>query len=159
MIELNVTAEPTIKVYDKDLSELAPCTKKRAEKLINRQCAVWLETEENAIQLLVNKKDRKQRREELARESGRICYICGERIPDDVPITIDHVKPKSEGGTDDKWNTKCACKRCNDDKKNRGIKTYVKHIRRNRHLYPYITKERLAILDDFVKEFYSMNLN
>lgn len=149
----NVIADIT--VYNKDNSLLAPCTSKRAFKLVRRKCAVWVANK--TIKLLVNQQDRKRRREEIIKESGRICYICGKRIPDNIPITIDHVNPRSNGGTDSALNTKCACKRCNNDKKDRGIGEYVQHIKNNRHLYPYIRNDRLSELDNLVKKFYDTN--
>jgi 5-methylcytosine-specific restriction endonuclease McrA len=140
-----------IQVYDKDDRLLAPCSYKKADKLVKRKSAEWIDY--NQIKLLVNKDDTRKLRKEIEIESKRICYICGSVIPEDTPITLDHVLPKSEGGPDSKSNIRCACKRCNDDKKNRTIHDYIKHISRYRQNYDYICEERLEALKIFAKEF------
>lgn len=140
-----------IQVYDKDDRQLAPCSYKKADRLVRRKSAEWIDY--NQIKLLVNKDDTRNLRKEIEVESKRICYICGTVIPEDKPITLDHVIPKSEGGPDSKSNIKCACKRCNDDKKNRTIQEYVKHISRYRLNYDYVSEEQLEALKKFAKEF------
>gem|GEM_PF-3126023 len=140
-----------IEVYDKDNKLLAPCTLKRACKLVKRNSAEWIA--DNQIKLLVNKDDRKKLRKEIEIESKRICYICGTKIPLETPITLDHVNPKSNGGSDEKGNIRCACKRCNDNKKNRTIKSYVRYISDHRFKYTYISDEQLWELKKLVKEF------
>ena len=60
------------------------------------------------------------RRLRLYRRDHYICYICGmrtNRLADpsadlDAP-TLDHVIPRSKGGTDDDSNLRCCCRRCN----------------------------------------------
>jgi 5-methylcytosine-specific restriction endonuclease McrA len=140
-----------VQVYDKDGRLLAACTHKRADKLVKRKSAEWIGYKQ--IKLLVNKEETRQLRKEVEIESKRICYICGSVIPENIPITLDHVIPKSEGGPDSKSNIRCACKRCNDDKNNRTIQDYVKHISRYRLIYDYISDERLEVLKIFAKEF------
>src|ERR1051325_8818606 len=47
----------------------------------------------------------------IARDDST-CYLC-HRVLDYDEITIDHVKPKSRGGTNARDNLKVACFRCN----------------------------------------------
>lgn len=44
------------------------------------------------------------------------CRYCGKTPADGVKLTIDHVYPKSEGGTNQKLNVVTACKECNSHK-------------------------------------------
>ena len=63
------------------------------------------------------------RRRLMARQSGLCCY-CG--VPMTPPVdghrgpltaaTIDHLLPRSRGGTDDPGNLALACRRCNSRK-------------------------------------------
>ena len=49
-------------------------------------------------------------------QNGHRCFYCGEQ---NKPLTLDHVIPKSRGGTDRVANLTAACKKCNDRKDNR----------------------------------------
>ena len=140
-----------ITVLDKDNTVLAPCSIKRATKLVSRNIAVW--SGQNVIKLLVNDNDKKKLRKEVVDEAGRICYICGEYIKIDQYPTLDHVVPKSGLGKDVKENLKCCCKRCNDDKSNKSIIDYLQFIKFNRLDYPWITDERVTELDNFAGKY------
>lgn len=52
-----------------------------------------------------------KRCEIYARYNGR-CTICGRHIRFDV-MTVDHIVPKSKGGTNDIKNLQLACHTCN----------------------------------------------
>lgn len=140
----------SISVMDKDGRLLSYCTAKRATKLVNRKCAVWIG--DNTLQLLINDKDRKKLRKEIVKEAGRICYICGEYIPEEQYPTLDHVIPKSDLGEDVKENLQCCCRRCNDDKGNKHISEYIKHIKKNRTEYSWISDNRIHVLELFVEK-------
>jgi hypothetical protein len=47
---------------------------------------------------------------------GYPCHYCNSRAK---PLTLDHIVPRSRGGTNDYRNLVAACKRCNQDKGNR----------------------------------------
>ena len=49
---------------------------------------------------------------------GDTCHLCGGQIIDGE-WSIDHVIPRSKGGTHDLWNLRPAHKRCNFSKGNR----------------------------------------
>lgn len=55
-------------------------------------------------------------REYLLEKWGRKCAYCGRT---DVPMEIEHIVPKSRGGTDRVSNLTLACRRCNQKKGNR----------------------------------------
>lgn len=45
------------------------------------------------------------------------CQVCGERPGIHRYLTIDHIVPKSKGGTNDEANLRVLCNRCNSGKK------------------------------------------
>ncbi|NTW52961.1 MAG: HNH endonuclease [Chlorobiaceae bacterium] len=55
-------------------------------------------------------------RKNLLRRDGFRCQYCGSR---ELPLTIDHLIPKSKGGEDSWENLVTACKPCNTLKGNR----------------------------------------
>jgi hypothetical protein len=44
--------------------------------------------------------------------AGFACRYCGDKSPD-AQLQVDHLKPKSEGGSDDLTNLVAACRSCN----------------------------------------------
>ena len=57
----------------------------------------------------------KRTRYEVLRRDGHRCRYCGSHA-DDSPLTVDHVTPKSLGGSDSPSNLVAACKDCNAGK-------------------------------------------
>lgn len=62
-------------------------------------------------------------REYLLEKWGRTCAYCGKR---DTPLEIDHIRPKSAGGSDRVSNLTIACHPCNQNKNNTPVETFVK---------------------------------
>jgi 5-methylcytosine-specific restriction endonuclease McrA len=62
-------------------------------------------------------------RQYLLEKWGRQCAYCGNA---GVPLQVEHIQPKSLGGTNRVSNLAIACKRCNDRKKNRRIEAFLK---------------------------------
>jgi hypothetical protein len=54
---------------------------------------------------------------------NRQCAYCGVK---DVPLEIEHIQPKSQGGSDRISNLCLACHKCNQRKGNRDIKDFLK---------------------------------
>jgi len=52
-------------------------------------------------------------REYLLEKWGRNCVYCGKK---DIPLEIEHIKPKSLGGTNRISNLALACRKCNEKK-------------------------------------------
>lgn len=52
----------------------------------------------------------------IKRAWGNKCAYCGATPIDDKSLTIDHVRPKSAGGTDSTTNCIPACQCCNQNK-------------------------------------------
>jgi hypothetical protein len=57
----------------------------------------------------------KRLRYEVLRRDGHACRYCGARAPQ-VPLTIDHITPKTLGGSDSPDNLAAACFDCNAGK-------------------------------------------
>jgi len=57
----------------------------------------------------------KRLRFEILRRDEHTCQYCGEKAPN-VTLHVDHVKPKTLGGTDGPDNLVAACKDCNTGK-------------------------------------------
>ncbi|MFI8105518.1 RNA-guided endonuclease IscB [Streptomyces sp. NPDC086023] len=61
-------------------------------------------------------------REYLLTKFGRACVYCGTM---NVPLNIDHVHPRSRGGTDRISNLVLACVLCNETKSNRRLEEFA----------------------------------
>jgi len=62
-------------------------------------------------------------REYLLEKWGRKCFYCDIA---DVPLQIEHIHPRSAGGTDRVSNLTLACAKCNQKKGNKDAKTFLK---------------------------------
>lgn len=63
-------------------------------------------------------------REYLLEKWGRKCAYCGAR---DVPVEVEHIIPRSSGGTDRISNLTIACRECNQRKGDRDIRDFLSH--------------------------------
>jgi 5-methylcytosine-specific restriction endonuclease McrA len=61
-------------------------------------------------------------KEYLLEKWGRRCVYCGK---EGVPLEIDHVVPKSRGGTDRVSNLTIACHKCNQKKGNQPVEEFL----------------------------------
>ncbi|MGW2701033.1 RNA-guided endonuclease IscB [Streptomyces sp. NPDC001340] len=62
-------------------------------------------------------------REYLLAKWGRACAYCGKQ---GVPLNIDHIQPRSRGGSDRVSNLAIACISCNQSKGNQPIEDFLK---------------------------------
>ena len=60
-------------------------------------------------------KNHKRKRQILYKKQNGICYLCNEKTDEDS-ATIDHVLPRSKGGSGRMSNLKMACYDCNHKK-------------------------------------------
>ena len=72
-------------------------------------------------------------REYLLEKWGRKCTYCGIQ---NVPLQIEHIEPKSKGGSDRVSNLCLACQKCNQKKSNRPIKEFYGYPIRHNPLKP-----------------------
>jgi 5-methylcytosine-specific restriction endonuclease McrA len=61
-------------------------------------------------------------REYLLEKWGRSCAYCGKQ---DTPLEVEHIQPKSKGGSDRVSNLAIACHACNQNKGNQDIRDFL----------------------------------
>ncbi|MDC0835950.1 RNA-guided endonuclease IscB, partial [Geitlerinema sp. CS-897] len=61
-------------------------------------------------------------REYVLQKWGRKCIYCGA---EDLPLEVEHIHPKSQGGSDRVSNLALACHQCNQAKGNRDIREFL----------------------------------
>ena len=145
--------EKDITVFDNNGKPLSPCSLIIANRLVKRNSAEWIEPN-RSIRLLVNKQLKQKLKKEAIAKDSRICYICGEMIPENKKATVDHVNPKKRYGEDSLDNFRCCCVRCNNDKGDMYIYEYIKIIKKNEGgKYSYVPKKRIAYLEEFAESF------
>lgn len=69
----------------------------------------------------------KAKRDRVYRRDNGTCQYCGVIVPEN-DITLDHVIPISESGSDLEDNLKVSCRRCNSSKGARSVE-YLRHHR------------------------------
>lgn len=142
----------TMAVFGPDRMYLSHCTWRRASILLANGRANRIDA--TTIMLKETKQDRKKRMNAIIQEAGRICYICGEYIPEDEAATIDHVIPKSKDKRADVYeNMRCCCDRCNTDKSNMKPIEYINFIQANPDTHKYLSKKRIEYLKKFLVEY------
>jgi 5-methylcytosine-specific restriction endonuclease McrA len=63
-------------------------------------------------------KQKRDRRARLLKKNGSRCYLCHETfLPNQ--LTLDHLKPRSRGGSNKLENLRLACFPCNNRRSNR----------------------------------------
>ncbi|MEM6753456.1 MAG: RNA-guided endonuclease IscB [Cyanobacteria bacterium P01_C01_bin.38] len=62
-------------------------------------------------------------REYLLEKWGRECAYCGKK---DVPLQVEHIHPKSKGGSNRVSNLTLACECCNQKKDNKPVEEFLK---------------------------------
>ena len=62
-------------------------------------------------------------REYLLEKWGRQCAYCGVK---DIPFQVEHIHPRSEGGSDSITNLTLSCEKCNTKKGTKDIKDFLK---------------------------------
>jgi 5-methylcytosine-specific restriction endonuclease McrA len=79
------------------------------------------------------------------------CLYCLKDLSDAAPtdITLDHIVPKSDGGSNAETNLVTACRACNCSRQDKPLARFAgtetrKHVRRNlaRSLKPYVVLAR-----------------
>lgn len=147
-----------IAVLDVNENFLSFCTRQRAKKIVHDHKGYFIA--ERTLKLKTSKTREARERREVIKESKRICYICNRKISEKETATVDHVIPKSRDEfASNKFNLKCCCERCNNDKADMTLLEYVQHIRYNRKDYDYISDKRLNYLEEYAemyeKEYYN----
>lgn len=80
-------------------------------------------------------------------KADKKCFYCGEPIKWE-DFTIDHVKPRSNGGKNRKANYVCSCRDCNNIKGNMSVEQFEEFIN-NLH----VVMRNNQLLRVFLKHF------
>ncbi|MBW4661177.1 MAG: HNH endonuclease [Drouetiella hepatica Uher 2000/2452] len=75
----------------------------------------------------MNPRQRKVRKTQLVSEYGSCCWWCDCKLPSEQ-LTLDHLKPKSKGGSNSLENLRLACRPCNSSRGNSLFPPQVKKI-------------------------------
>lgn len=59
---------------------------------------------------------------------GLACAYCGESVEDGARLTLDHLKPRSKGGTNDPVNLVTCCFRCNSSRHDRSWQRFAASV-------------------------------
>ncbi len=65
----------------------------------------------------MNSKQKRTKKDQLVKEYGSCCYWCRCDFPAEK-LTLDHLKPRSRGGSDSLENLRLACFPCNNSREN-----------------------------------------
>lgn len=71
---------------------------------------------------------RKDLRLALYLRDGLACVWCSGSVEDGVKLCLDHVIPRSEGGSNAPSNLVCACGRCNSSRGSRSIEDFAQAV-------------------------------
>lgn len=69
----------------------------------------------------------KKRHRKACLTAKRRCYYCGDVLTR-RSASIDHMVPKSRGGSDDPDNKCTCCKACNNEKDHRDVEAYRRFL-------------------------------
>lgn len=76
---------------------------------------------------------RKSKRLAIYLRDGLSCVWCGLSVEDGVKLTLDHVIPRSFGGSNDATNLITACVGCNGQRKHYSVRIFATMIARQFH--------------------------
>lgn len=124
-----------VEVISKHGERLNDTNAQVATSLVARDRAEWI-IYHKKIKIIRNKQDWKTLKRLVIKDENRLCYICGEFIPENEPATVDHVIPRSKYGKDERKNLHCCCKRCNDDKVDMTLYEYYLHVKKAKEIDP-----------------------
>jgi len=68
---------------------------------------------------------RKDKRLAIYLRDGMACMYCGSGIEDGVQLTLDHVTPHSQGGTNSETNLVTCCHKCNSVRSDRDVSEFA----------------------------------
>ena len=76
---------------------------------------------------------RREKRLAIYMRDGMTCVYCGTSAKDlDSPLALDHIKPHSQGGTNDASNLVTSCRPCNSIRGIASVKTHITNIARSK---------------------------
>jgi hypothetical protein len=84
---------------------------------------------------------------------GLACVYCGASTETGAQLTLDHVKPACQGGTNEATNLVTACRKCNCSRQDRSVASfceavaeYVKDGRTGKQIAAHVHKTRKRVV-------------
>lgn len=71
---------------------------------------------------------RREKRLAIYLRDGLACVYCGESVETAAPLTLDHLRPYSKGGTNTATNLVTACHRCNSSRGSRTVRGFCRAV-------------------------------
>jgi len=71
-------------------------------------------------------KDYRRHRAKVFKRDGYTCFYCGHNKVQN--LSLDHITPKSKGGSDNPSNLLTACKKCNNMKGDMGLDEFIEYV-------------------------------
>lgn len=92
-----------------------------------------------------------RKKQRLWKRDGGCCHYCGTKLSWQEK-TIDHVIPRSKGGSNRTWNLVISCRPCNEDKADRDpcekLLEMVLMRMRSHQMYIMLLRSRFTYRDD-----------
>jgi hypothetical protein len=70
----------------------------------------------------------RQKRLALYLRDGLACVWCGVGVEDGAALSLDHLTPHSQGGTNEATNLVTACARCNSSRGERSVEAFAEAV-------------------------------
>ena len=70
----------------------------------------------------------RERRLSIYLRDGLACVYCGASVEDGTQLSLDHIIPHSEGGSNKNENLVSCCKKCNDSRGNRDYREFADKV-------------------------------
>ncbi|BAY83155.1 HNH endonuclease [Calothrix parasitica NIES-267] len=112
----------TTETWVKRLMRYAPITELWIEK-VKFDMALMQNPDRRGVEYQQGELKGYQVREYLLEKWGRECTYCGKK---DTPLQIEHIHPKSKGGSNRVSNLCLACEKCNQKKGNKLVEDFLK---------------------------------
>jgi len=68
---------------------------------------------------------RREKRLAIYLRDGLACIYCGATVEDGAMLTLDHIEPHCNGGSNHEHNLVTACRRCNSSRANRPVEEFA----------------------------------
>lgn len=95
----------------------------------------------------MNSRNWKELRQKVWERDGGMCQWCWRPVHQSV-ASLDHIIPKSHGGTNAMDNLQIMHKKCNQEKADRPMPQYEVLVRRSDHPLPRAVPVVLALMDN-----------
>jgi 5-methylcytosine-specific restriction endonuclease McrA len=71
---------------------------------------------------------RQEKRLAIYLRDGMACCYCGHSQEDGAQLTLDHLRPRSKGGSNHESNLVTCCHRCNSSRGNRTVRAFCRAV-------------------------------